>query len=373
MNWDEEGLLDGLEGDEREARVQLLDQLHESGCEVGELRRAVEEERLALLPVERELGEYTLTAEDVAERAGVSADFLIAQRRALGLPQTAPDEKAFGEEDVEAIRDVKGFIEAGFDEEGLEDVTRVVGESMQRVARTVAELTAAAVLPSAGGNELDVGLRFAAAARELGPIMGKRLEYVFRLQLRELVRNEMVSRAQIASGELPGAEVINVSFADLVGFTKLGEDLPPDEVGRVAGRLARIAADIAEPPVRLVKTIGDAAMLVSPEVAPLVDATIALVRAADDEGEDFPQLRAGVARGEAIGRSGDWYGRPVNVASRVTGVARPGSVLVTEEVKDEAEEAFRWSFAGRRKLKNVTGQLPLFRARRLDGGGEDSA
>jgi adenylate cyclase len=163
---------------------------------------------------------------------------------------------------------------------------------------------------------------------------------------------------------------VNVSFADLVGFTKLGEELPPDEVGRVAGRLGRIAADIAEPPVRLVKTIGDAAMLVSPEVEPLVSATIDLVRAADAEGEDFPQLRAGIARGEAIERVGDWYGRPVNIASRVTGVARPGSVLVTEDIKDEVEDGFRFSFAGRRRLKNVSEQLALFRVRRLDGDGD---
>jgi adenylate cyclase len=365
VDWEKEGLLGDLDGDQREARRELLEQLHEAGCGLDELRKAVEEDRLALLPVERELGSYSLTAAEVAEQAGVTVDFVNEQRRALGLTQVQPDDCAFNEDDVEALREIKGFVAAGLDEDGIEDVTRLVGESMQRVARAVAELTAASVLPEGGGNERDVGLRFATAARELGPVMGRRLEYVFKLQMRELVRNEVVNRAQILSGELPGGEVVNVAFADLVGFTKLGEDLPPDEVGRVAGRLARMAADVSEPPVRLVKTIGDAAMLVAPEPEPLVHATIALVRAADDEGEDFPQLRAGIARGEAIGRGGDWYGRPVNVASRVTGVARPGSVLTTEEIKDEVEDAFRWSFAGRRKLKNVSGAQALFRAREV--------
>jgi adenylate cyclase len=97
-----------------------------------------------------------------------------------------------------------------------------------------------------------------------------------------------------------------------------------------------------------------------------VQATIALIKAADEEGEDFPQLRAGIARGDAIGRAGDWYGRPVNVASRVTGVARPGSVLTTQGVREAAEESFRWSFAGKRKLKGISEQLPLYRARALD-------
>jgi adenylate cyclase len=140
----------------------------------------------------------------------------------------------------------------------------------------------------------------------------------------------------------------------------------------VANRLETLTAERVSAPVRLVKTIGDAVMLVCPEVPPLVESVLDLVQAADDEGEDFPQLRAGIARGEAIGRGGDWYGRPVNVASRVTGVARPGSVLVTEEVKEEVEDAFDWSFAGKKRLKNVKNQVPLFRARRPRAGDDSN-
>ena len=365
MDFESAGLLDGLEGEEREARLSLLTQLSEAGVSDEELRKAVEEQRLALLPVERALGgDRDLTLRDVASRAGVSADFVARHRRALGLPLTEEDEKAFTEEDVRALEDVKQFVEAGLDEEGVEDVTRVIGESMSRVARSVAQLTAESLLRP-GVSEHDLGVGFAEAARGLAPMLGKQLEYVFKLQLLELVRSEMVSRAEMVSGELPGSSTIAVSFADLVGFTKLGEQLPPEEIGRVAGRLGKLAADVAEPPVRLVKTIGDAAMLVSPDPAALVSVTLSLVKAADDEGEDFPQLRGGVAHGEAIGRGGDWYGRPVNVASRLTGVARPGSVLATEGVQAAAEDSFSWSFAGKKKLKGVKEPLPLFRARVL--------
>jgi adenylate cyclase len=364
MDFEAEGLLEGLEGDEREARLALLEQLSEAGVSDDELRKAVKEERLALLPVERALGgSGDLTAAEVAEAAEVDADFVRRHRRALGLPTAGEDDRAFSEEDVEAIRKVKRFIEAGLDEDGVEEVTRVVGESQSRVARAVADLTARSLLKP-GVTERDLGIGFANAARELGPLLGEQLAYVFKLHLREIVKSEMVSRAEIVSGELPGSETVNVSFADLVGFTKLGEELPPEEIGRVAGRLGELAADVAEPPVKLVKTIGDAAMLVSPDAEALVRVTLDLVTAADDAGEDFPMLRAGVARGEAIGRGGDWYGRPVNVASRLTGVARPGSVLTTEGVHDEAEQAFAWSFAGRRRLKGVKEPLPLYRARR---------
>jgi adenylate cyclase len=363
MDFEAEGLLEGLEGEEREARESLLEQLSEAGVSDDELRKAVAEERLALLPVERALsGDYDLTAAEVAERAGVTEDFVRRYRRALGLPLSKDDDRAFSEEDIDALKNVRVFIDAGLDEQGIEEVTRVVGESMSRVARSVADLTARSLLRP-GVTERDLGIGFADAARELAPKLGEQLAYVFKLQLREIVCSEMVSRAELVSGELPGSETVNISFADLVGFTKLGEELPPEEIGRVAGRLGELAADAAEPPVKLVKTIGDAAMLVSPDAEALVRVTLDLVKAADDAGDDFPMLRAGVARGEAIGRGGDWYGRPVNVASRLTGVARPGSVLTTESVHDEAEGAFDWSFAGRKRLKGVKEPLPLFRAR----------
>jgi adenylate cyclase len=120
--------------------------------------------------------------------------------------------------------------------------------------------------------------------------------------------------------------------------------------------------------VRLVKTIGDAAMLVSPQPAAVVDAALELVDAADREGEHFPQLRAGAAFGPAITRGGDWYGHTVNVASRLTGVARPGSVLVSEAVREAADDRHRWSFAGERRVRGVSEPLKLFRARRAEPG-----
>jgi len=118
------------------------------------------------------------------------------------------------------------------------------------------------------------------------------------------------------------------------------------------------------PAVRLIKTIGDAAMLQATDTAALVAATLELVERADGMGEDFPQLRAGVARGEALERGGDWYGRPVNLASRITAIARPGSVLVDQHARDSAGDGYEWSFAGKRRIKGVTGEVALHRVRR---------
>jgi adenylate cyclase len=362
-----EGLLDGLSGGERDARLDLLRRLYESGVSLDELRRAVEEERLALLPVERLLaaGDCRYTEADIAKRSGVPLEFLREDYRALGLPLAEPGERAFSDDDLEAARQLRLLLDSGLDEDGVLEVARVVGDGMARAAEAIGSVVGRSLLRP-GDTELDLGRRYAEAARSLTGVAAGQFEYVFKLHLRDFIRNEVVGRAELETGEFPGSETITVCFADLVGFTKLGEQLPPDELGRVAGRLAKMAADVVSPPVKLVKTIGDAAMLVSPESPPMLDAAINLVSLANEAGEDFPQLRSGVARGEAVGRGGDWYGRPVNVASRVTAIARPGSVLATDSVHEDAADRYMWSPAGRRRLKGVAHPVPLFRARTKD-------
>jgi adenylate cyclase len=156
-----------------------------------------------------------------------------------------------------------------------------------------------------------------------------------------------------------------------VDFTKLGERVPPDQLGEVAGRLGDLAGEIACRPVRLVKTIGDAAMLVSPEAEPLVAAALDLVEAAEAQGDDYPLLHAGIAWGPALPRAGDWYGSTVNLASRLTDFARPGSVVANEDMHEQAEDGYSWSFAGKRKFKGIKGDLPVYRVRR-EGAGDES-
>jgi adenylate cyclase len=182
--------------------------------------------------------------------------------------------------------------------------------------------------------------------------------------MREQLRNDMIAAAELEAGHLAGTRVVAVCFADLVGFTMLGQQIGAEDLGMVATRYRSIAADAVRQPVSLIKMIGDAAMLVSPEPRSLLDAALTLLESAENEREDFPELRAGVAMGEALNRWGDWYGSPVNVASRVTAIARPSSVLVTREVREAAGEGFAWSFAGTRRLKGLSDGVSLYRCRR---------
>lgn len=365
VDFEAEGLLDGLSAEDREARADLLEQLAADGATLEELKQAVAEDRLALLPLERVLaGEGKYTPAEVSERSGLSGEFQDRLFRALGLALAGPDDRVYGDDDVEAAATVTRFLEAGFSEETVLEVCRVMGDSMARLAATIGGVVGQ-TLVRPGVTERDVGLRYAQVTRELGPQLEPLVVHVLGLHQRETAKRAVVGRADIAAGSIRGAREISVCFADLVGFTRLGEDIDPAELGHVAGRLTDIALEVIVPPVRLVKTIGDAVMLVGPpEVDPLLDSALSLVERTDAEGEELPQLRAGVACGEALGRGGDWYGRPVNLASRVTAYARPGSVLATNEVHDLAQGDYNWSQAGLRRFKGIREPVGLMRVRR---------
>jgi adenylate cyclase len=359
VDFDAAGLLDGLEGEDLAARERLLHRLVDEGYSLEELKRAVGEDRLPLLLVERVLGGRH-TARELEKRVGLSAAQLLRIRRLLGLPDAAPEDRVFGEEEMKAAESTRMFLDVGLGEEAIAEITRVLGEGMARLAATTAAAFVDAFLEP-GDTEDDVAQRFATVAEQLIPAIDPVLVAAYKQHLAEAVRRGMLSQAEREAGEAGRAQEITVCFVDMVGFTRLGAQIDPQQLGSLATKLAELATDVTEPPVRLVKTIGDAAMFVSPEPAPLVSVALSLLEAFEEA--DLPSLRAGVAYGAALQRAGDFYGHAVNLASRVTGVARPGAVLCTEEVRDAAPEDFDWSFARKHKLKGMSDAVPLYRAR----------
>jgi adenylate cyclase len=330
-----------------------------AGAPARQLAAAAAEDRLALLPVDRLLGGVHSAAE-IERLTGTPAALLLRIRRLLGLPRAGPQDRVFGVEDVEAARATGRFLAAGLSESALVEITRVLGEAMSRLAATTAGAFADSFLRP-GDSEDAVAVRFAQLAEELLPALGPVLAAAFAAHLRESVSRGMITRAELERGQLSDSQQLVVCFADLVGFTRLGGELEAQQLGIVADRLAQRAAEVAEPPVRLVKTIGDAAMFVCGEPAPLLVAVLRLIELAEED--ELPSLRAGVAVGGALARAGDYFGHAVNLSSRVTGVARPGSVLATEQVREAAGDAVQWSFAGRFRLKGLSQPLALHRAR----------
>jgi adenylate cyclase len=360
-----EGLLDGLDERQRAARLTLLRRLSRAGVSLDELKRAVAEGRLALLPVERVLeaeGRYTL--QEIAEMSGVDADLLADLRRATGLTVPEPESRVYTERDLESAKVTRQFLDTGIPREMVIETGRAFGQAGMRAAAAVRE-TGRRVLARPGDSELDLALRLAAVARALIPATAQQLGRAYESHFQQQLRGDVLEQGAIASGMLEDARDVAIGFADLVGFTRLGEALPPEDLGALASRLEEMTIELIEPPVRLVKTIGDAVMVAGPEPGPVIEAMVDLVDAAEAEGEGFPELRAGVAFGRAMRRWDDFYGPPVNLASRIVGVARPGSVLTTREIRDQLKDEFRWSRVAPKKVKGIKEPLRLVRVRRL--------
>ncbi len=361
------GLLDGLTGEVRTERAELIPWLLEQGITADEIRASFAP---MLLPARRALGDdgTYVSARQISEWTGLDVDVLTRFQRASGLPHVEdPDAAVFMRPDGDTAVHIKRFIDHGIDPDMMLTVVRVLAEGLSHAAE-VMRTTALAAVMHPGATELQIAQGSQALVSEMAPLLGPMIQDMLMLQLRHALETEAVNANERAAGApLPGARMVAVAFADLVGFTRLGESVPPEELEHLANRLADAAREVTVPPVRFVKTIGDAVMLVSTETSALLDAMLSLVEATDAD-EELPQLRVGLAYGPAVSRAGDWFGSPVNLASRVTSAARPGSVLVAQAAYEQigGRRPFTWSFARARRLKGIKDDVKLYRARRAE-------
>ncbi|OBH88520.1 adenylate/guanylate cyclase domain-containing protein [Mycobacterium sp. E2733] len=361
----DEDLLDGLEGTARAERAELVEWLLQQGITPEEIRTTNPPLLLATRHLIGDDGSYVSTRE-ISQTYGIDLGLLQQVQRAIGLARVDdPDAVIHMRADGEAAAYAQRFVELGLDPEQVVLVVRVLTEGLSRAAE-VMRYTALSAILRPGATELEIAKASKALVGKIAPELGPMLQHMMFMQLRHMMETEAVNAAERAAGQpLPGARQITVAFADLVGFTRIGEVVSAEELGHLANRLAVLARDITVPPVRFIKTIGDAVMFVCPDPLPMLDVVVKLVDTIDTD-DDFPRLRAGVASGMAVSRAGDWFGNPVNVASRVTSVARPGTVLAADSVWEAIGDAgiFDGSFAGARRLKGIKNEVKLFRIRR---------
>lgn len=360
-----EYLLNGLEGQARAERAELVRWLLEQGITAEEIRTTNPPLLLASRHVIGDDGTY-VSAREISETYGIDLELLQRVQRAVGLARVDdPDAVVHMRADGEAAAFAQRFVDLGLNPDQVVAVVRVLADGLSHAAE-VMRYTALAAIIKPGATEVQIAQGSKALINQIAPLLGPMIHQMLFMHLRHMMESEAVNAGERAAGKpLPGARPVAVAFADLVGFTKLGEVVSAEELSQLAGRLADLARDLTAPPVRFIKTIGDAVMFVCPEPAPLLDTVLKLVDVVDND-SDFPRLRAGVAKGMAVSRAGDWFGSPVNAASRVTGVARPGTVLATDAVCEAVgdDAGFQWSFAGARRLKNIKNEAKLFRVRR---------
>ena len=248
--------------------------------------------------------------------------------RALGFPDAADDDPVFTDADVRALELVRALIDSGFVEPDAEaSIARAMGQSLSRLADWQTDLLSDAL--TRGGAE--PGRRAVppeeavTAARSLFPLLREVQDYVWR---RHLAANadRLLTPAAVAD-----RRELAVGFADLVGYTSRSRGMGGRELGEMVEDFESTASEvIARHHGRVVKTVGDGVLYTAVSAIDAVEIGLELPEAW--QAEDRPPLRVGAAYGTVLTHLGDVYSPVVNLASRLTTVARAGSVLVDREL-----------------------------------------
>jgi adenylate cyclase len=361
------GLLDDLQGPARQERADLIGWLLARGFDVEQIRS---EFSPMLLPAIRMIGDdgTLVSPREISESSGVSLELLQRLHRAVGLVRAEdPDARLLSRADAESVLEAARLVDLGLDPEQVVLIVRLLMNGLTGAAVTMRQAALHASLHP-GATELELAQAIEVLAHDADPLLGPMVDGLLRLALRHSLETEAINVFERAAGSLPGAREVAVAFADLVGFTRLGEQMPPEDLGLVAFRLADLAHEVVASPVQFVKTIGDAVMLVCADPLKLLLTVLDLVDAA--AADDFPRLRVGLAFGHAVNRAGDWYGSPVNLASRVTSAAPASTVWVTESARKAIGDpaGIEWSIAEACHLKGIRGEVLLYGARRRPAG-----
>ena len=263
---------------------------------------------------------------------------------AAGFPPPAPGAPAFTEEDL-VIFVMASMATEFFGEDTLLAFTRVMGGSLARIAEAVDAM----FLVDVEGPRRAEGISALDLARTIDDavtlLLGVPDMFVplFRRHAAAAIHRSRLARAGADGERFSGADKLRVAvgFADLVGYTALAERHDPRTLAALVGRFERSAADRAVAAnSRVVKSIGDAVMVVGLDPLDVVDVMLGLV---DDVGAE-PQLtgvRAAVVAGEVLARDGDYVGATVNLAARATKEAPVGGIVVNEPVADALAAAGR--------------------------------
>lgn len=268
-------------------------------------------------------GPLRYTRVQVAELAGMPAERTQRLWRALGFADAADDDVVFTDADVQALTLLGGLIDSGFVDPGTEaSIARAMGQALSRLADWQTDLLGASLVAAGTTDRADV----VSSTEVLLPLMSRLQDYVWR-------RHLAANAARLLEAEPSGGDrrELAVGFADLVGYTSRSRGMGGRELGVMVEDFEGLAADlIARHRGRVVKTVGDGVLFTSADPAAAVEIALAL----PDEwtAEERPPLRVGLAFGEVLTRLGDVYSPVVNLASRLTSIARPSTVLVDQEL-----------------------------------------
>jgi adenylate cyclase len=300
------------------------------------------------------------TFTDVSEQEGIPLDVLLVVREAMGLAQAAPDDQ-MREDELEVVPLIQLQLSKGFDPTVIERWLRVYGEALRRIAETEAEWwrNQLALPYLRSGMNASEMLRLTAewggeftsrVERALLAVYHANQEHTWTEALIEEIE-EALDRAGLRSRmEVTPA----ICFLDLTGYTRLTEERGDQAAAELAERLAPLVQRPAERHGgRVVKWLGDGVMFHFRDPTGGVVAALEMIEAVSEA--DLPPAHVGLHTGPVVFQGGDYFGRTVNIAARIAEQARPGQVLVTQEIVDQVgSDGVTFEPMGAVELKGVS-------------------
>lgn len=282
----------------------------------------------------------TLTRQDVAEAADIDLDVAIELWRSLGFPSVGGGKRAFTSADIEAVEITRRLIDLAIvDPDTIQSFTRAIGRTYSRMAEWQTRLLVSALWES---EEDRPPLELIG---ELIPLIEKVQNYVWRRHLLGAA-GRMLLRDSTDTESEPTA----VGFVDIVGYTTRSRRMTARQLASMVEAFEQVTTGlVVDHGGQVVKTIGDEVMFAvdDPAEAALLGLELTELHTND---KVFPEVRVGMAHGTVLSRFGDMFGPVVNMASRLTSVARPGTAVIDREMAELIAEDPRFSVRKLRRL-----------------------
>jgi adenylate cyclase len=346
------------------AHARIVARLRERGYPLAALRDAAHEGRLAygyledLFPAPAR----TRTLAEAAEESGLEPALIERIWTAAGFASDSLEQ--IGEEDLQLLRYMAAVLDSGFPLVAFLQLVRVYGQALAQIADAEVKLFHLYVhepLMRDGVPGLEIAEAMEGLAAELLPLASPIMDRMHQRMLQHFVGQDIVGHLELeGAGEELGRLRVGIAFADLAGYTRLTEEAGEEEALDVVERFVESVEDTLPEEARVIKTIGDEVMIVGADPGALVDWAVGF-QALNAGRRPLPRI--GVHAGETLYRDGDYYGRAVNLASRVGARAAGGEVLVTEPVAQAAGGHLAFEPIGEVKLKGFTEATELYLAK----------
>jgi adenylate cyclase len=369
--WARAGILPQYDGEWTSSAIghaRVVARMRSRGHPLAEIKRATEEGRLAfgfledLFPSDQQ----RMTIEQAARESGL--DVGLVQRLVNSLGVSPEHSTTVSEDELQLMRYVAAVLDTGFPLVALLQLVRVYGQAMARVADAEVRLFHLYVhepLLRSGAAGMETAEQMLALSRQVLPLAGPVLDQVHQHYLQHFIEQDVVGHME---ADLSGSSVdlgrmrVAIAFADLTGYTRLTEEEGELTALDAVERFVEAVENTLPEEARVIKTIGDEAMIVGSDPAALTDWAVGFQRL--HGGRPLPRIA--VHYGVALFRDGDYYGRDVNIASRVAARAAGGEVLVTRPVVEYLEPPaphLEYERIAEVKLKGFTDTTEIFIAR----------